>query len=228
MAAQKVVDKIIQRYYTIPHMEAYMFNIDEKKDNFAKKLSEQYSQNIISMEEYERMLEYINKIETIKEVNIIEKIIQENSNELATVQNNEIILPKTKEKHLSIFSWRTTNLKPIDGNGGRFTSLFGATRIIVDNLSKGRTALNVNSIFGLTEIVISKKVKIINKTVPIFSGIFAPNEINKEGEELPELYIVGKAVFGNITIRTIEEVKKEEEYMKKYEEKVLQKIYDKI
>jgi hypothetical protein len=212
-------------------MEVYMFNINEEKDNLTKKLSEQYSQNIITMEEYERMLEYINKIETKNEVNIIERIIQESNNEnngLMTAKDDEIILPKTREKHLSVFSWETTNLKPINGNGGKFTSLFGATRIIVDNLPRGRTILNVNSIFGLTEIVISQEIKIINKTLPIFSGIFTPTEINKEGNELPELYIIGKAVFGNITIKTIEEVKKEEGYMKKYGEKVLKKIYDKI
>jgi hypothetical protein len=161
-----------------------MFNIDEEKDKLANKLSEQYSQNIINMEEYERILEYINKIETKKETNIIEKIIQENddenNNERTKTINDEIIVSKSKERHLSIFSWRTSNVKSINGNGGKYTSFFGANRIIVDNLPKGRTILNVNSIFGLTEIIVSKNIKIINKTVPIFSGIFSPNEINKE------------------------------------------------
>jgi hypothetical protein len=204
-----------------------MFNIDEEKDKLAKGLSEQYSQNIISMEEYERILEYINKIETKREINIIEKIIQENNienNELTIMQNNEIIISKTKEKYLSMFSWRTTNVKSINGNGGKFISLFGTNRIIVDNLPKGRTVINVNSVFGLTEIIVSKNIKIINKTVPIFSGIFSPNEINRENEELPELYIVGKAIFGNITIKVIDEFKKEEEQEKEFEEKVKENI----
>jgi hypothetical protein len=217
-------------------MEVYMNNIvkiddDDEKEKLTKKLSEQYSQNIINMEEYERILEYINKIETKKEINIIEKIIQENSvgnNELLIPQNNEIIIPKTNEKYLSMFSWRTTNVKPINGNGGKYVSLFRTNRIIVDNLPKGRTVINVNSIFGLTEIIVSRNIKIINKTVPIFVGVFAPNETNKENEELPELYIIGKAVFGNITIRTREEFKKENEYEEKLKEKIMQKIYDKM
>jgi hypothetical protein len=58
-----------------------------------------------------------------------------------------------------------------------------------------------------------------------------PNTIHKESEELPELYITGKAIFGNITIRTIDDVKKEEEYYKEYgdkiKEKMLQNISDK-
>jgi hypothetical protein len=187
------------------------------------------------MEEYERILDYINKIETKKEINIIGKVIQENNNEdnkLTEVQSSESIIPKPKEKNLSLFSWRTITLKPISGSGGRFTSLFGVNRIIVDNLPKGRTIIKVNSIFGLTEIILSQKVKIINKTIPIFAGIFAPNEIIKVGEELPELYIAGRAVFGNITVRTIEEVmeetKKEKEFEEKYKEKVMQNIYDKL
>jgi hypothetical protein len=216
-------------------MEVHMFNVDEEKDKLAKKLSEQYSQNIISMEEYEHILEYINIIETKKEIGIIEKIILENgieNNELTIMQNNEIMIPKTKEKHLSMFSWRTTNVKSINGNGGKFISLFGTNRIIVDNLPKGMTVINVNSVFGLTEIIVSKNIKIINKTVPIFSGIFSPNEIDRENEEMPELYIIGKAIFGNITIKAIDEFKKEEEQEKEFEEKInekiLKKLYDKM
>jgi hypothetical protein len=182
-----------------------MFNIDEERDKLTKKLSEQYSQNTITMDEYERMLEYINKIETGKEINIIEKAIQENeanNNELPAMRNNEIAAVSNKGTHWSMFSWRTSNLMPLNGNGGKYISLFGTNRIIVDNLPKGRTVLNVNSIFGLTEIVVSPKIKIINKIAPIFSGIFFPDGTNSGGEELPELYIVGKAIFGNITIKT--------------------------
>jgi hypothetical protein len=87
-------------------MEVHMFNIDEEKDTLAKKLSEQYSQNIISVEEYERILEYINKIETKKEINIIEKIIHENNienNELTIIQNNEITIPKTNKNIYPFF-----------------------------------------------------------------------------------------------------------------------------
>jgi hypothetical protein len=210
-----------------------MANIDEEREKLTKKLSEHYSQNIISMEEYERILEYINKIETKKEINIIEKIIQENAvsdNALAITQNDETMAPKNNENHFSMFSWRTVNIKPQNGNGGKYISLFGANRIIVDNLPRGRTVLNVNSIFGLTEIVVSKSanIKIINKATPIFSGIFTPDEINREDEELPELYITGKVIFGSISVRTIEDIKKEKEfeeiYAEKYKEKMLKKM----
>ena len=189
-----------------------MFNIDEEKDRVTKKLSEQYSQNILTMEEFERILEYINKIKTNKEISIIEKIINENTveeNNISIIENYDIMIPHSKEKHLSTFSWKSTNINPKNGYGGKFISVFGANRIIVDNLPIGRTIINVNSVFGLTEIIIPENVKIVNKIFPVFSGIFTPNVINNENVELPELYIVGKAIFANITVLTVEEFNKQ-------------------
>ncbi|MDR0562152.1 MAG: hypothetical protein LBG73_05635 [Spirochaetaceae bacterium] len=171
-------------------------NIEEEKNKLTHILSEQYAQNSLSVDEYERILEYITKIETIKEVAVIERIIREYA-----VLTDEAITPQTPEKHLSIFSWRSSNLKPARGGGGTYISIFGTNRIIVDNLPKGKTTLNVKSIFGLIEIIVSKHIKIVNETVPICSGIFAPDEVNMEHEDLPELHILGKAIFGNITIK---------------------------
>jgi hypothetical protein len=175
-----------------------MADLDDEKNKLINKLSEQYSQNMIDMEEYERIIEYANKIETKREVRFIEKIINENGQK----DNNELLLPGNNrhEKHLAVFSWNSSIVKPSNGNGGMYLSLFGANRIIIDNLPKGKTLINVNAIFGLTEIIVSKEIKIINKIVPVFSGIFAPDEINEQIEEPPELYITGKAIFGEITI----------------------------
>jgi hypothetical protein len=183
-----------------------MITIDEAKTKLTEELSEQYSQNRVTMEEYERIIEYIHKIETGKEIAIIEKVIQENKNK----ENNELIVPDTNggEKHLALFSWRSSMLKPVQGNAGNYLSLFGANRIVIEDLPKGKTILTVNSIFGLTEIIVAKDIKIINKTIPVFAGIFAPNEIydtksggeNEGSNDTPELYITGTAIFGNITI----------------------------
>jgi len=175
-----------------------LINLDEEKGKLFDKLSEQYSRNIINIEEYERIVEYVNKIETNSEVNIIEKIIVENN-----LRNSDGLINannKNYEKHFAIFSWKSTNLKSNNGNGGKYLSVFGANQIIIDNLPKGKTEINVNSIFGLTEIVLPKNIKIINNIMPIFSGIFMLDVINEDEGEISELYITGKAVFGNITI----------------------------
>jgi hypothetical protein len=178
-----------------------MFNIDDKKENLTQRLSEQYSQNIINIDEYERLLEYINKVETAKEINVIEKIIEENNfenNKSMENKNNETVLLKENDNHLSIFSSQTSKVKSINGNGGKYISVFGTDKIIVDNLPEGRTIIDVSSIFALIEIIVPQDIKVTNKTVPIFSGIFTSNEINRDDEQgRPELYIKGRAVFGN-------------------------------
>ncbi|GHT62163.1 hypothetical protein FACS1894109_20990 [Spirochaetia bacterium] len=175
------------------------YDISEEKEELTNKLSQQYSRNVIDIEEYERIVEYINKVETSKEMSIIKKVIQEHD-----LKNNDaLIFPQNTETHLALFSWRSSNVVSLNGNGGSYLSLFGTNKIIIDNLPKGRTIIQVDSIFGLTEIVVSRNIKIVNKTIPVFSGIFAPDEINKENEDLPELYITGMAVFGNITIKRV-------------------------
>jgi len=151
-------------------------------------------------------LEFINKLETNRELIIAEKIIQENdfsNNEYSIVQYHNLLTKELKEKHLSMFSWRTSNVKFKNGYGGKYISLFGANRIIVDNIPGTQAVISVESIFGLTEIFVSEKIKVINRTVPVFSGIYVPQEINKEKEDFPELQIIGKAVFGNISINTL-------------------------
>jgi len=208
-----------------------MINFEEEKERLTHNLSEQYSQNIINMEEYERILEYINKIETKKELTIIEKIILENNinnTELSLNKNNEIAISESTDKHLSLFSWKTSNIKPLNGNAGKYLSIFGTNRIIIDDLPVGKTVFEVKSIFGLTEIIVSENIKINNKVKPVFSGIFSPYKTNNQDEGLPELYIIGRAVFGNITIKTTSEIKSEIEYSEKLKEKIMQNIIDKI
>ncbi|GHV69614.1 hypothetical protein AGMMS49928_12500 [Spirochaetia bacterium] len=171
-----------------------MLKFEEEKDKLTKKLSEQYSRSSVTMEEYERLLEYINKIETKKEISIIEKIIDENNEDM--VPQTAILQPAGK--HMSVFSWRASTVKSVNE---RYFTLFGAHQIIVDDLPKGRTVLNVKSAFGLTEIILPKNVKITTRVRPFFSGIFMPWAAGEIDIDAPELYITGKALFSNITIK---------------------------
>ncbi|MDR2606879.1 MAG: hypothetical protein LBC57_00685 [Treponema sp.] len=210
--------------------EACVFNVNEEKDRLAEKLAEQFSQNIIAMEEYERILEYINKIETAKEVNIIEKIMRENDIEgkqPAVDKNDAIITPEENEKHLTVFSETSSYIKSLNGNGGEYNCLFGENKIIVENLPKGRTLLNVKAIFGETEIIIAENIKITNRIIPVFSEIVEPEpKTNGDDMELPELYITGKAIFGEVKIKRMDEYNSQN--WKKIGEKVMKKILDKI
>jgi hypothetical protein len=70
-------------------------NIDEEKEKLTRELAEQYSQNMITVEEYEHILEYINKIETKKALSRIGKIVEKHG-----TNNDEIKTHKTNEKRL--------------------------------------------------------------------------------------------------------------------------------
>ena len=178
-----------------------MINLEEEKSRLTEKLSDQYSKNAISLEEYERLLEYVNKIETSKEVVLINNMIQGNS--VNTYSEAPALRSKKHEEYLALFSWRTTTLKPQSGKGGKFTSLFGTNRIIVDTLPPGKTVIHIECVFGLTEIAVSQHIRIVNKINPVFAGVFAPDETSIEDENLPELHIKGEAIFGNVTITRI-------------------------
>jgi hypothetical protein len=71
-------------------------SLDEEKEKLTGELVEQYSRNIITMEEYEHMLNYINKIETKKALNRIGKIVEKGGN-----KNDKIKTYRINEKHLS-------------------------------------------------------------------------------------------------------------------------------
>ncbi|GHU06304.1 hypothetical protein FACS1894147_13050 [Spirochaetia bacterium] len=175
-----------------------MLKFEEEKDTLTKKLSEQYSKSTVTMEEYERILEYINKIETKKEISIIEKIIDENGANNSEITVPQASVPQTAETHTSVFSWRASTVKSVNE---RYIAVFGAHQIIVDDLPKGRTIIDVESAFSLTEIIVPKNVKVTTSVMPFFSGIFMPGAAAENEPGAPELYIRGNAFFSNITIK---------------------------
>jgi hypothetical protein len=210
-----------------------VFNLDEEKDRLAEKLAEQVSLNLIAMEEYERILDYINKVETPREIDIIEKIMGENrggekrpaSASAAAPNHAAGAAPGNGEKRLTVFSSSTSYINPPDGNDGEHNCYFGENKIIVSNLPKGKTFLNVKTIFGETKIILTENTKITNRIVPIFASVAdTAGKRNEDDDELPELYITGKVICGEIEI--IDEHHRRA--WKKVGEKIMKKIIDKL
>jgi len=203
-----------------------MFDIEAEKERLSEKLAGQFSRNVITVEEYERLLEYLTKVETRREIAILEDLCLETGAE-ATVYAAPAVRGHGG-RHLSLFSWRSSTLLPVDGNGGRYSSVFGANRIVVDNLPAGRTVLAVNAIFGLAEIVVGKGIKVTVDMSPVFSGVFVSSGVNQEEEARSELYITGRALFGNVTVKTAEEMAVETQAEKEFERQYAEKIRKKM
>ncbi|MDR1324915.1 MAG: hypothetical protein LBK00_02640, partial [Treponema sp.] len=51
--------------------------IEERKNQAIEALSVQFSQNALPLEEYERLVEYINRVESERELAIVDKIVSE-------------------------------------------------------------------------------------------------------------------------------------------------------
>jgi len=169
-----------------------MIDVFEEKEKLTRELSDQYSRSIISLEEYEKMIDSVNKIESVNELRAVQRM---------TRNDSELSLPgENSQKHVTVFSWRSVTLDPVNGDAGKYTCVFGTNQIKVNDLPEGKTFLHVESIFGLTEIFVSKKIKLINDIVPVMSGIFTSNVAENTDSNSPELHLTGKAVFGNITI----------------------------
>lgn len=169
-----------------------MVNVIEEKEILTRNLSDMYSKSIISLEEYEKMIEQVSKIDSVKNLQAVQKEVY-GSGDLMLPENNS-------EKNVTVFSWRSTTIKPVNGKAGKFVCVFGTNQIKLADLPAGKTVLHIKSIFGLTEIIIPKNVRVINKATPVLSGIFINDETDSTSDGIPELYITGTAVFGNITV----------------------------
>ena len=202
-----------------------MVDVFKEKEALTNELSDQYAKSLISLDEFESMIDQVNKVESLKQLNAVKKAVCENTglmlsedykkeaknpslvtNSLAT---SSLAPGKVKKRsYETVFSRSSVVAEAINGHAGNFSCVFGTNQIKVNNLPMGKTVLKVETVFGLTEIFVSKKIKIVNKVTPIFAGVFMPADEEKDDnyvpEGWPELHIKGEAVFGNITIKRIE------------------------
>jgi predicted membrane protein len=185
-------------------MNDIMKTIEDKKEKLTEELSEQYSLNKISLEEYERLVEYAHKIETEKEFIILEKII--NENKATTVYKNtgkkEINSMRHIRNEYTILSSRKTSGSILNEINGKIISILGDNHIIIndDDLINDETVINVIAILGDIVIHIPNNLAVINKAVPILGGIFG-DEGNKNNGQCKRLIIEGEIILGNITIK---------------------------
>jgi PHD/YefM family antitoxin component YafN of YafNO toxin-antitoxin module len=182
----------INRLFFVPLRQGErMVNVFEEKEKLVNILSDQYSRSIISLSDYESMIEQVNKIESARDLLAVQKIVGDSGD----------VSLYDELKHMTVFSERNVDVKPVNGRLGDFVSVFGETRVRVRDIPPGRTVLNAQAVFGSIEIFVPKNVRIINHVVPVMGGTFAPNDWQEdEGSYQPELHIYGAAVFGSITI----------------------------
>ena len=201
--------------------------IEERKEKAIENLSTSYAKNRLPLEEYERLVEYIHKIESERELIVVEKIVHEYSAE----DDGNDISNKPSEKSAGRFSDHDDEDEPdyyrhhhssgsnltllssrtISGpvkSGSQYVSILGSEYIKIrkEDLHKQRTILNVVSILGENVIFVESGIRVTNNTIPVLGGAWVDSKVHKQARDgEPELIIAGAALLGNVTVKLLKE-----------------------
>jgi hypothetical protein len=193
--------------------------VEERKEKAIESLSDSFAKNKLPLEEYERLVEYINKIESERELVVVEKIVREygagyDASDASLANDNDE--DEVDDYHgYDHFSQSGSNLTFLSSrnfsgplkSGAQFVSILGSEHIKIrkSDLEKRRTVLNVVSILGESTISVESGIRVINRAVPILGGAWTDRKVNdhtRQGDA--ELIISGAALLGNITVKLLQ------------------------
>jgi len=189
--------------------------IEERKEKAIHSLSDSYAKNRLPLEEYERLVEYINKIESERELVVVEKIVAEHGRGEKPVYDDDEDGDDDEEKN-SRFSLSSSNVAVLSSrvfsgplkSGTEVVSILGSGHIQIRraDLDKKKTVLKVVSVLGDIVVSVESGIRVKNKVLPILADSSISNKIGKMTEESdPELVISGVAVLGDIKVKLIKE-----------------------
>jgi len=192
--------------------------VEERKEKAIENLSDSFAKNQLPLEEYERLVEYIQKIESERELIVVEKMVAEyDGSELpkkSAYGGNKLPdeddkvdyyhSPEHQGSSLAILSSRNIS-GPVE-SGMQFVSILGSEHIKVRkaDLSRRKTVLNVVSILGECVISVESGIRVSNQAIPILGGAWTDRKVERDAEDgEPELVISGAALLGNITVNLL-------------------------
>jgi hypothetical protein len=198
--------------------------IEERKDKAVENLSASYAKNRLPLEEYERLVEYINKIESERELAVVEKIVAEydgDNSGLAGAARYTAKEPVNYEEdetdyypqrginplgNMAILS--TRNFSGPLKSGAQFVSLLGSGRIEVRkaDLSRRQTVINMVTILGDCVIKVESGIRVINNAIPVLGNCGINQKVNQMTEDGdPEIIITGTVLLGDITVKPLKD-----------------------
>lgn len=179
----------------------------DRKQRSIDALSIQFSHNAMPMEEYERLVEYIHKAESDRELVIIERIVAESAlyagEPLQAASPANTGITDSSRPDLSFFASREISGESLVGKQRSFLSVFGTTTITIGEgqLPPGKTIIKAVSVFGNIVISVPQGIAVTMDVAAILG-----NATVQRGVETttlpggPELVIIGGAYLGNITV----------------------------
>ncbi len=194
------------------HQLSKEIRLEERKNKVIEDLSGQFSRNELPMEEYERLVEYINKAESERELVIIEKISRENSlyagndtrrDEDSAEYRRDNTDAEDNKTSLALLSNRNLSGDFFTGRSHSIFNILGSHIIEIDegDLPRGRTELSIISLLGDVKIRVSPNVKVKVSAVPILGDAKIARNPQPEYEDGPELVINGVVVLSSIDVK---------------------------
>jgi hypothetical protein len=182
---------------------------EERKNRVIEALSAQFSHDILPLAEYERLLEYINKAESNRELSIIERIVDENLRYEGREREPYRETAAAEDGGSTHFSFALLASRETPGDRLRsgqsaFVSILGTNAIDVreGDLPPGRTEVDAVSILGETRITVPPGVAVTMKAFPVAGETRIGKGV--ETQRSPggaELVVTGIALLGNISVR---------------------------
>ena len=188
--------------------------VEERKEKAIENLSTSFAKNRLPLEEYERLVEYISKIESERELIVVEKIVAEHgekSEKTVDDYEEEDEDEPDHRRHLSRNNLTLLSSRTFTGplkTGSQFISILGNTSIKIrkKHLKNRQTVLNVVSILSDHVIMVESGIRVINNVVPILGDAKTNKKVDKEVQaEGPELIISGTAFLGGISVKLLKE-----------------------
>ena len=188
--------------------------VEEKKEKAIESLSDSFAKNKLPLEEYERLVEYINKIESERELVVVEKIVAEYKGseapkEAAYAEDYEPdYYPQQAQQSSNLTVLSTRTFSGSVESGAQFVSILGSEHIKIRkaDLTRRQTVLNVVSILGDSVISVESGIRVSNRSIPILGSSWVDHKVDKQaGDGDPELIISGTALLGNITVKLLKE-----------------------
>jgi hypothetical protein len=183
-------------------MEPLAVLIEERKNRAIETLSVQFSQNKLPMEEYERLVEYIHRAESERELTIIEKLVEETAR--YTGGSYASAGQGNTKFHFTILSSRNTPGDILRQNDCSFVNILGSNVVDIQegDLPPGRTEMDVVAILGETKIFVPPGVAVTMQAVPIMGEAKIGRDVETQRSPgMPELVISGCSLLGSISVK---------------------------
>ncbi len=187
--------------------------LEQRKNKVIEELSNQFSQNELPMEEYERLVEYINKAETEREIAIIEKISRENSlyaggspdedRDEKPDRSGRKTASGDDKSSVALLSTRHLSGEYFTGRNHFLYNVLGSHVIEIDEdeLPGGRTEITVISLLGEVKVRVPPNVRVKINAIPILGEAKVSRGIESINENSPELVIHGTAILSSIKVK---------------------------